>query len=74
MLLEESTLGISRNFIEAIYAQSRENIRSPFSDAMNSLTAVIAANVSDSLDGARIYLEALLTDEIYAPHRERSDS
>ncbi len=70
-LLEDSTLAISRNFIEAIIAQSPGNICSPFSDAMKSLTAVIAANVSDSLDGSRIYLEHLLTEKKYAPHRER---
>ena len=73
-LLDYSTVEISRNFIEAIIAQSPENIRSPFSDAMNSLTAVIAANVSDSMDGTRIYLEDLLTEEKYTPHREKKDS
>ena len=73
-LLDYSTLGISRNFIEAIITQSPEIIRSPFSDAMNSLTAVIAANVSDSMDGTRIYIEDLITDENYAPHRDKKDS
>ena len=72
-LLDYSTLEISRNFIEAIISQTPENIRSPFSDAMNSLTAVIASNVSDSMDGTRIYLEDLITDENYAPHREKKD-
>ena len=71
-LLDYSTLEISRNFLESIITQSPDSIRSPFSDAMNSLTAVIAANVSDSMDGARIYLKDLLTDKKYAPHREKN--
>lgn len=73
-LLDYSTLEISRNFLESIITQSPDSIRSPFSDAMNSLTAVIAANVSDSMDGARIYLKDLLTDKKYAPHREKKYS
>ena len=68
---KDTTYHISRNFIEAIANDRPAQIRSPFSDAMNSLTAVIAANVSDALGGQRVYLRQLLTDETYAPYRSR---
>jgi predicted dehydrogenase len=66
-----TTYAISRAFMLAVAERAPELIRSPFGEAMNSLTAVLAANVSDALDGARVYLDELLTSERYAAFRAR---
>jgi predicted dehydrogenase len=68
---KDTTLEISRAFVEAIAAGSPELIRSSFSDAMNSLAAVIGANISDELGGVRVELDELLTGDKYAVFRRR---
>jgi predicted dehydrogenase len=65
------TLAIARAFVEAILHEDPSRIRSPFPDAMNSLAAVLAANVSDELDGVRVSIDELLTAEQYARFRQR---
>lgn len=66
-----ATYEISRAFIQAIAERAPQWIRSPFGDAMNSLAAVLAANVSDELGGQRIDVGELLTGGRYARFRAR---
>jgi predicted dehydrogenase len=66
-----ATYEISRVFVQAIAENRPELIRSPFDEAMNSNTAVLAANVSDELGGQRVNVNELLTAEKYARFRQR---
>jgi predicted dehydrogenase len=68
---ENSTLAISRAFVNAVAHNDASLIRSPYDDAMNSLAAVLGANISDELGGQRVYLEALLTNEEFARFRQK---
>lgn len=68
---KDTTLAIARAFVEAVAHNDPTPIRSSFTDAMNSLAAVIAANVSDELQGARVDLHALLTSDEYARFRQK---
>ncbi len=67
----DDTFAISELFIQAISVGRPDLIRSPFGDAMNSLAAVIAANVSDDLGGARVNVDELLYSTRYAAHRRK---
>ncbi len=66
---KDTTLEISRSFIEAVAQGDPAAIRSPFDDAMNSLAAVIGANVSDKLDGVRVNVAELLTSTEFEAYR-----
>jgi predicted dehydrogenase len=66
-----STYGVSRAFIQAVAEDRPDLIRSSFADAMNSLAAVLAANVSDELGGQRVDVNELLTDDKYARFRQK---
>ncbi|MCB0061425.1 MAG: Gfo/Idh/MocA family oxidoreductase [Caldilineaceae bacterium] len=68
---ENSTLAISRAFVTAVAQNDPTRIRSPFDDAMNSLAAVLGANISDTLGGKRVYLEELLTGDEFARFRQK---
>lgn len=68
---QDTTLAVSRAFVEAVAHNDPSRIRSPFADAMNSLAAVLAANVSDELKGARVNLHDLLTSAEYARFRQK---
>lgn len=67
---QDTTLAIAHAFVEAVAHNNPTPIRSSFADAMNSLAAVIGANVSDELQGARVDLHALLTSAEYAHFRK----
>ncbi len=67
----DDTFAISRVFAQAIRERRPELIRSPFSDAMNSLAAVIGANVSDELGGERVDIGELLRAERLAAFRQK---
>lgn len=68
---KDTTLAIAHAFITAVAQNRPELIRSPFADAMNSLTAVLGANVSDELGGARVNLHELRTTAQYTRFRQR---
>ncbi|MBX3010237.1 MAG: Gfo/Idh/MocA family oxidoreductase [Caldilineaceae bacterium] len=68
---QDTTLAISRAFVEAVAHNDPTRIRSPFPDAMNSLAAVLAANISDELQGQRVNLHELLTSPAYAHFRQK---
>lgn len=69
---QDTTLAIASSFVQAILQNDPSLVRSPFPDAMNSLAAVLAANVSDELGGERVNIDELLTSEKYARFRQRS--
>lgn len=68
---QDTTLAIARSFVLAIREGDPSLVRSPFADAMNSLAAVIAANVSDELGGVKVKLDELLTAPQYARFRAK---
>lgn len=68
---ENPTVAITRAFVQAVAENDPSYIRSPFSDAVNSLAAVLGANISDELDGKRIDLDKLLTDNEYTRFRQK---
>ncbi|MEX1019196.1 MAG: Gfo/Idh/MocA family oxidoreductase [Litorilinea sp.] len=65
------TFTISQAFVQAVAEENPELIRSPFDEAMGSLVAVIAGNVSDELDGKRVYVKDLLNSPEYAKFRAK---
>ncbi len=67
----DDTFAISRAFVQAVSDGRPELIRSPFGDAMNSLAAVLGANVSDELGGARVDVAQLVHAERYAAFRQK---
>jgi len=67
----DSTLEITRAFVEAVSSGDSALIRSPFGDAMNSLAAVLAANISHERAGERVVLEAFLNDARYEAYRKK---
>lgn len=68
---QDTTLAIARAFLSAIVDNDPARVRSPFSDAMNSLAAVIAANVSDELGGICVNLDELMTSAEFARYRTK---
>ncbi|NJN82723.1 MAG: Gfo/Idh/MocA family oxidoreductase [Caldilineaceae bacterium] len=68
-----STDAIADAFVRAIAEDRPELIRSPFGDAMNSLAAVIGANISDELGGMRIQLHDLLNADQFSEHRRKPE-
>lgn len=69
---ENTTVAIARAFVTAVATNDAGHIRSPFDDAMNSLAAVLGANISDELGGKRVYLDELLTGDEFARFRQKS--
>jgi len=57
----DATLEANRAFVRAVAQGDPSYIRSPFSDAMYSLAAVLGANVSAGRDGASVSIQDLLT-------------
>ncbi len=68
---ESTTLAIARAFVTAVAENDASHIRSSFDDGMNSLAAVLGANISDELGGKRVYLDELLTSDEYARFRQK---
>ncbi|RLT41695.1 MAG: gfo/Idh/MocA family oxidoreductase [Chloroflexi bacterium] len=66
-----TTYEIAAAFVRAVQEKRQELVRSSFSDAMNSLAAVIAANVSDELGGVRVEIDELMSADKYADFRAK---
>ncbi len=71
---ENTTLAIARSFVEAVAHNDPGRIRSPFPDAMNSLAAVLGANISDELGGVRVQLHDLLYGDDFARFRQKPEN
>ena len=70
----DTTYEINRAFVNAIQSGDESCMRNTFASSMNSLAAVLAANVSHSRDGERIDLNAFMTSDVYAEYRCRPDA
>lgn len=70
---KDGTFNISSAFVQAVSEENPDLIRSPFDEAMGSLVAVIAGNVSDELGGQRVYVQELLTGDEYARFRAKPE-
>ncbi|NQW18036.1 MAG: Gfo/Idh/MocA family oxidoreductase [Chloroflexi bacterium] len=69
----ESTLDISRQFARSITESDPSLRRNSFRSSMNSLAAVLAANVSDSLGGIRIDIDEFENSDKFAEYRQRPE-
>lgn len=70
----DSTEAIGRAFVEAVANRDESGLRSTFASSMNSLAAVLAANVSHERGGERIDLEQFLTAAVYASYRKKAET
>ncbi|MBT3602340.1 MAG: hypothetical protein HN521_04665, partial [Candidatus Latescibacteria bacterium] len=69
----DTTYEINKGFIEAIQTGDKSKLSNTFESSMNSLAAVLAANISHERNGERIDLDAFLTSDIYAAYRQRPE-
>ena len=67
----DTTYEIAAAFVRAVKEKRQDLVRSSFNDAMNSLAAVLAANVSDDLGGARVEIDELMSADKYADFRAK---
>ena len=66
---DESTLGISEAFATSIVENKPENRLNSFNSSINSLASVLAANISNELDGEKIVIDEFINDDKYAQYR-----
>lgn len=66
---KESTLGIGKSFATSIVESKPENRLNSFSSSINSLASVLAANISNDLDGEKIVIDEFINDDKYAKYR-----
>ena len=69
----DSTMEISRQFARSISESDPSLRRNSFRSSMNSLAAVLAANVSDSLGGIRINIDEFENSDKFAEYRQRPE-
>jgi predicted dehydrogenase len=65
----DSTKGISEAFATSIIEEKPENRLNSFNSSINSLAAVLAANISNDLDGDKIVIDEFINDDKYAQYR-----
>jgi hypothetical protein len=70
---DENSLELDRKFAEAVTQNRPEFLKNTFEPSLNSLAAVLAANVSHELKGERTYLEEFTTGDRFARYRNRPD-
>ena len=66
---QESTLAIGKAFATSIVESKPENRLNSFNSSVNSLASVLAANISNDLDGEKIVIEEFINDDKYAGYR-----
>jgi predicted dehydrogenase len=66
---EDSTLAIGKAFATSIVEGKPENRLNSFNSSINSLASVLAANISNDLDGEKIVIEEFINDDKYAQYR-----
>ncbi len=69
--VKDTTYEIASAFVRAVAEKRQELVRSSFGDGMNSLAAVIGANISDEMGGVQVELNDLLTSDRFATFRAR---
>lgn len=67
---KESTLGLGASFASSIIEKKPENRLNSFNSSINSLAAVLAANISNDLDGEKIVIDEFINDDKYAKYRK----
>jgi predicted dehydrogenase len=67
----ETTTELAKAFAEGITSGKPELLRNTFQSSINSLAAVLAANVSNDLDGEKIIINEFINDDRYAKYRTR---
>jgi predicted dehydrogenase len=67
----DGTFHINQCFIEAVGRGDTSPLRNSFSSSMNSLAAVLAANLSDHLGGRKIMLDDFATSPEFADFRRK---
>ena len=65
----ESTLAIGKSFATSIVECKPENRLNSFNSSINSLAAVLAANISNDLGGEKIVIDEFINDDKYAQYR-----
>jgi predicted dehydrogenase len=66
-----NTLKLNQTFIRAVAENRPGLLKTDFRGGLNSLAAVLAANVSDERGGERISLDEFATSRRYAPYRSK---
>lgn len=69
---EDALTAISRAFLRAVAEEDDSQLLNTFSSSMNSLAAVLAANVSDQLGGEKVVLEDFHRSDKYACFRRKA--
>ena len=68
---DENTTDLAKAFAEGITLGKPEMLRNTFQSSINSLAAVLAANVSNELGGEKIVIEDFVNDDRYSKYRAR---
>ncbi len=66
-----STTDLSKSFAEGISLGKPELLRNTFESSINSLAAVLAANISNDLGGEKIAVDDFINDDRYAKYRAK---
>jgi len=66
---KESTRAIGQAFATSITESKPENRLNSFNSSINSLAAVLAANISNDHDGEKIVIDEFINDDKYAKYR-----
>ena len=67
---KESTRGIGEAFATSIVEGKPEYRLNSFNSSINSIASVLAANVSNDLDGDKIVIDEFINDGKYAQYRK----
>ena len=67
---KESTRSISESFVESISEGDPSKCLNSFGSSINSLASVLAANISNSLDGEKIFIDEFINADKYAEYRK----
>lgn len=67
----ESTLGLAKAFAEGVSLSKPELMRNSFESSVNSLAAVLAANVSNDLGGEKIVIDDFVHADRYVKYRKQ---
>lgn len=67
---QQSTHNIDRAFVESIVNNDPSKRLNSFDSSINSLASVLAANISNELDGKKIFIDEFINSDEYAGYRK----
>ena len=67
----ENTTDLSKSFAEGVALGKPELLRNTFESSINSLAAVLAANISNDLGGEKIVIDDFINADEYAKYRAK---